>query len=391
MIIKTGILNRSVAILGHYGRLLLLIGLLGGTQGCNARNETTQKPLKVSFKNTADSLFAAKDYKNAQEFYQKALAETPQDTAVINGILRCEALLTGPVADIPVSEAPKEEKEIATPAPVEKTTPDKGEKNTVTPSAKKSSEKTTRKETDKEPAAPAQLPADVQAKVPETILVQGGTFKMGSNDGDVDEKPIHTVTVGSFYMSKYEVTVAQYREFCKATGRAMPATPKWGWHDNHPIVNVNWKDATAYCRWLSELTKQTYRLPTEAEWEYAARGGNKSKGYTYAGGNTLSELAWHGDNSLEQTHPVGTKKPNELGLYDMSGNVFEWCADIYSDRYYAESPDKNPKGPEGGDERILRGGSWYGNGKYGCRVAIRVACIPDAKDDYDGIRIVRSE
>jgi formylglycine-generating enzyme required for sulfatase activity len=225
-------------------------------------------------------------------------------------------------------------------------------------------------------------------KFPEVIFVKGGSFQMGSNDGDSDERPIHKVKVTDFQIGKYEVTVSQYRAFCQATKKVMPKVPSWAWKDDHPIVNVTWKDALAYCEWLSKETKKKYRLPTEAEWEYAAKGGEKSQNFTYSGSNDLNEIAWFGDNSENKTHPIGKKKPNELGIYDMSGNVFEWCSDYYHEKYYANSPVENPQGANAGEQRVLRGGSWYGNGKYGCRVAIRVPCIPDSCNDYDGFRIV---
>jgi formylglycine-generating enzyme len=161
---------------------------------------------------------------------------------------------------------------------------------------------------------------------PEMILVEGGTFIMGSNGGEIWEKPAHTVTLSTYKISKYEVTKAQYKAFCTAIGREMPDYPDYpGWKDKHPIGYVTFEDANAYCNWLSEKEGAKYRLPTEAECEYAARGGNKSKGYKYSGSNDPDEVEIGPD---AEALKVGLKRPNELGLYDMSGNVAEWCMDL---------------------------------------------------------------
>lgn len=222
--------------------------------------------------------------------------------------------------------------------------------------------------------------------VPEgMVLVEGGWFYMGSNDGEEDEKPVHKVYVESFYIDKYEVTVAEYRKYCTAAGKPMPEAPSWGWEEDHPIVNVSWEDADAYARWAGK------RLPTEAEWEYAARGGNKSKGYEYSGSNDLNDVAWFYRNSGSKTHPVSQKKPNELGLYDMSGNVWEWCTDWYSKDYYSQSPDKNPQGPWTGTSRVRRGSSWNYDlgGINDCLVAKRNNHNPDLRLSIIGFRCAK--
>lgn len=155
--------------------------------------------------------------------------------------------------------------------------------------------------------------------------------------------------------------------------------------DNHPVLYVSWNDANEFCKWLSRKTGKTFRLPTEAEWEYAARGGNKSKGYKYAGSNNSDDVAWHFDNSGNITHPVKTKMPNELGLYDMSGSVFEWCEDWYGS--YSSSAQTNPKGPSSGSKRVYRGGSWCNLATYS-RVAKRDASATDYRTYNIGFRIV---
>lgn len=187
------------------------------------------------------------------------------------------------------------------------------------------------------------------------VFVKGGSFTMGDLTDDTKNT---NVSLDGFYIDKYEVSVYKYRKYCAETGRDMPDAPKWGWNDDHPIVNVSWKDAMRYAEWAGK------RLPTQAEWEFAARGGNKTKGYKYAGGDNLDDVAWFLDNSKDQTHPIGLKKPNEIGLYDMSGNVWEWCSDWYDDSYFVNNDLINPQGPESGRKRILRGGSWYSYKEY---------------------------
>ncbi|KAA3620139.1 MAG: PEGA domain-containing protein [Calditrichaeota bacterium] len=204
------------------------------------------------------------------------------------------------------------------------------------------------------------------------VFVKGGTFQMGDTfgDGSSDEKPVHTVTVSDFYIGKYEVTQKEYREI-------MGKNPSRFKGDNLPVEKVNWFDAVKFCNIKSErdglqkcyaisgknvtcdFSKNGYRLPTEAEWEYAARGGNQSRGFKYSGSNTAGDVAWYGSNSGKKTHPVGQKQANELGLHDMSGNVWEWCNDWYDSGYYGSSPQSNPRGADSGKYRVLRGGSWY--------------------------------
>jgi sulfatase modifying factor 1 len=218
---------------------------------------------------------------------------------------------------------------------------------------------------------------------PTMIKVQGGTFTMGGIERS--EKPTHSVKVSSFSIGKYEVTVAEYKAFCKATRRSMPDAPSWGWINRNPMVNVNFNDANGYCNWLSEVLKKNYRLPTEAEWEYAARGGNKSKGYVYAGSDDLEEVGWSIDNSGGQTQAVGRKKTNELGLYDMSGNVLEWCKDWGGN--YSPDEQSNPKGPSYGTYRELRGGCWDYSASYS-RVSCRNLGDPNYRNIYSGFRVV---
>lgn len=208
-------------------------------------------------------------------------------------------------------------------------------------------------------------------KIPETIAVEGGSFQMGDAEGDADEKPVHQVTVNDFRIGKYEVTVAEYRNYCENTGRSMPAAPSWGWQDDHPMVNITWWDASSYCLWLSRMSKQKFRLPTEAEWEYAARGGNKSLNLPYSGGKSIDKVGWYVNNMRESTtKSVGKLAPNELGIYDMSGNAWEWCSDFFAEDYYANAASINPRGPEKGLFHVIRGGSWF-DGYNQCKVSFR--------------------
>ena len=155
--------------------------------------------------------------------------------------------------------------------------------------------------------------------------------------------------------------------------------------DNLPVEQVSWNDIQEFITKLNTMTGKTFRLPTEAEWEYAARGGNKSKGYKYSGSNTLDNVAWYTNNSSSKTHPVGQKQPNELGLYDMSGNVWEWCQDWYGS--YSSSSQTNPTGPSSGSYRVLRGGSWYHFARI-CRVSYRLNSDPDDRYNLNGFRLV---
>jgi len=231
----------------------------------------------------------------------------------------------------------------------------------------------------------AQAPTTISEK-PALVLVKGGRFTMGGNQ-ERDEKPFHSVTLSSFRIGKYEVTVGQYKAFCTATGKLMPEPPSWGWQDNHPMVNVDYNDVVSYCSWLGKKYGGNWRLPTEAEWEYAARGGNKSVNYIYSGSNDLDEVGWYEDNAGDSTQAVGCKKPNQLGIYDMSGNVWEWCNDWYGD--YEATDQINPHGVTSGTERVSRGASWHSSSLYG-RLAYRGHDNPSHSHDFIGFRVVFS-
>jgi formylglycine-generating enzyme required for sulfatase activity len=216
---------------------------------------------------------------------------------------------------------------------------------------------------------------------PEMVFIQGGSFQMGSNDGEDYEKPVHTITLNNFYIGKYEVTQKQWRE---VMGSDPPELAFKGC-DQCPVEGVSWNDIQDFLKKLNIKTGKNYRLPTEAEWEYAARGGSRSRGYTYSGSNTVGDVAWYNKNS--GTHPVGQKQPNELGLYDMSGNVWEWCSDWYGWDFYKTSPAIEPKGPSTGSARVDRGGGW-GSSAQSCRPSLRDCIAPAGYGNSLGFRLV---
>ena len=197
------------------------------------------------------------------------------------------------------------------------------------------------------------------------VLVEGGTYMMGNPDRDRNDEYAkdvpHEVTLSSFYICKYEVTEALWTAVMGSNPSKYPSG------DNYPVEQVNWYDCQDFVEKLSELTGRHFRLPTEAEWEYAARGGQRSRGYRYSGSYNLDEIGWHVGNAHHYKREVGTKKPNELGLYDMTGNVSEWCQDKLDIEYYHHSPSINPQGPDRStykDNRCFRGGSFCDDDKY---------------------------
>ncbi|MBK8194291.1 MAG: SUMF1/EgtB/PvdO family nonheme iron enzyme [Lewinellaceae bacterium] len=271
---------------------------------------------------------------------------------------------------------------------------------------------------DKCPSEKGEIALEGCPRADNMILVRGGTFQMGSNDGEADEKPVHSVTVSDFYLGKYEVTAAEFKAFVDATGY-QPDADKWGnswvytdtckqqrgvnWkyetrgnlrpssEYNHPVIHVSWNDATAYCEWLSKKSGLKYRLPTEAEWEYAAGGGSTGR-TKWSGTSNENDLINYANNAgnkdgFATTAPVGSLQANTLGLHDMSGNVYEWCSD-WKDTY-PSSAQTNPVGPSSGSYRVIRGGSWV-NDPQVCRVANRGNFKPDARFNFVGFRLART-
>lgn len=221
----------------------------------------------------------------------------------------------------------------------------------------------------------------------EMVKVEAGTFMMGATsemqDPYDDEKPVHQVTLtNDYYMGKYEVTQALWKA-------VMGSNPSAFEGDDLPVEWVSWDDCQEFISKLNSMTGRKFRLPTEAEWEYAARGGKKSRGYQYSGSSNISDVAWYQENSAKKTHPVGTKQANELGIYDMTGNVWEWCQDWHGS--YVSLPQTNPTGANSGSKRVVRGGAW-GFMERLCRSSYRYNdADPDERHYYSGLRLVLSE
>ena len=218
------------------------------------------------------------------------------------------------------------------------------------------------------------------------IRVEAGTFTMGATpemkDPWDDEKPAHQVTLtNDYYIGKYEVTQALWKA-------VMGNNPSYSKGNNLPVERVSWDNCQKFISKLNRITGKTFRLPTEAEWEYAARGGNKSRGYQCSGSSNLSDVAWYKDNSGSKTQTVGSKQANELGIYDMSGNVHEWCQDWYDK--YSNSSKVNPTGANSGSYRVSRGGGWAGYA-WDCRSSYRNYCSPGSRYNHLGLRLVLSE
>ena len=242
------------------------------------------------------------------------------------------------------------------------------------------------------PAVPSNTISDDAITIPvkdgiciEMVKVEAGTFMMGATsemkNPNSNEKPVHQVTLtNDYYMGKYEVTQALWQA-------VMGSNPSEYKGDNLPVETVSWNDCQKFISKLNSLTGRMFRLPTEAEWEYAARGGKESRGYQYSGSSNISDVAWYDENSGSKTHPVGTKQANELGIYDMTGNVWEWCSDWYSS--YSSSSQTNPTGSDRGSARVSRGGGWNCNASY-CRLSVRFYYTPDFRLDILGLRLALS-
>jgi len=219
------------------------------------------------------------------------------------------------------------------------------------------------------------------------IFVKGGTFAMGciaarANECEDDEKPAHSVTLSDFYIGKHEVTQRQWYAVMGSNPTAFTKSR------NLPIDNVTWNEVQEFISKLNGKTGKNYRLPTEAEWEYAARGGDKSGGYKYSGSDNIDKVAWYRENSDLETNSVGHKQPNELGIYDMSGNVWEWVNDCYGT--YKSAPETDPQGPLSGSNRVYRGGSWD-DGAEDCRISSRDYYYPSFRSYFLGFRLALSQ
>ncbi len=235
------------------------------------------------------------------------------------------------------------------------------------------------------PPKPKEEPKDVKpVEIPGMVLIKGGTFSMGDADGGRDEKPVTRVTLSDFYIDKQEVTVAEFRKFCAQTGTDMPSQPSWN-NDNHPVVNVSFEMAEAYAKYAGK------RLPTEAEWEFAVKGGKNTSNFIWSGSdhNNFANYKGSGNkDTYENTSPVGSFPPNGYGLFDMTGNVREWCSDWYFEKYPGGEV-KDPKGPAQGKRKVVRGGSWNYEARY-LDVSNRDKSIPSNKVFDLGFRCAKS-
>ena len=230
------------------------------------------------------------------------------------------------------------------------------------------------------------------------VKVEGGTFMMGATSGQGSdvyewEKPTHQVTLSSYYIGQTEVTQALWKAVMGTTvsqqrDKANTYWPLRGEGSNYPRYYISWDECQSFVAKLNQLTGKRFRLPTEAEWEYSCRGGNMSRGYKYSGSNTIGDVAWYKDNSNSETHPVATKSPNELGIYDMSGNVWELCQGWYGK--YSSNAQTNPTGASSGSYRVSRGGCWFSFANY-CRSSNRSNLSPDRRSSYVGLRLALSE
>ena len=227
-------------------------------------------------------------------------------------------------------------------------------------------------------------PHEIQGLLNGFVKVDGGSFLMGGPDSleSDDESPQHLVYVSTFSIQNKEVSQELY-ELVMGNNPSENKT----WKDM-PVTNVTWEDCQDFIKVLNEITGMDYRLPTEAEWEYAARGGLKSNGYRFSGANTSDEVGWHIDNSQRLLHVAGEKKPNELGLYDMSGNVFEWCSDWYAPYRTDSKTSENPKGPDYGDSHVLRGGSYRNTAYYFFTTSRTSTSSPNKRSNDLGFRLV---
>jgi len=311
-----------------------------GSKDVSAQIKTADECFKTLI--AADSNFKDKEYKKARDRYKAVLDKNPKDPYAKKQYDACVKQMN---ASATTNQPPQ----------------------TTSPSSRVANRATT------------------NGFVIEMIYVQGGTFTMGctseqGSDCYEDETPAHQVTLSSFYIGKYEVTQAQWKA-------VMGNNPSRFKGDLLPVESVSWNDVQEFIRKLSAQTGKQYRLPTEAEWEYASRGGLQSVHYKYSGSNTAGDVAWYNENSDNKTHTIGTKSPNELGIYDMSGNVREWCQD--GSGYYLPSSQRDPTGSIGGYYRIFRGGSWY-DGAWRARVSDRNYDAPVYRNNNLGFRLACS-
>jgi len=340
----------------------LLFNGLVGSQDINGLMKKARECLNLI--KLANNYFQDNKFENARDGYKAVLDKNPKDPNAKRQYNLCVAKIGAASSEKPASTVA---------APVNSSSDEQSDENaenpvsTVTPDNNRFADYT-------ESVINLQM-----------VAVQGGTFIMGctseqGNDCLDSEKPAHQVVMSDFYMGKYEVTQAQWESL-------MGNNPSQFKGANQPVVNINYDEVWAFIRKLNAQTGKQYHLPTEAEWEYAARGGAKSQGYKYSGSNNPDDVAWYADNGGSTTHPVGGKNGNELGIYDMSGNAWEWCNDWYGD--YSGAAQTNPQGVSSGTTLVCRGGGWISDAQ-GVRVARRYYNSPDNRNFGIGFRLACS-
>lgn len=342
--------------------ILLLLPFWGMAQKCYTL--TSRK---------GDEYFKKGDYQKAIQLWEAAqkCSDKPVNNDLDSKIGQANtALKRKPIVDAPAKETVKQ-----TPKPTTIAKSSNQHQANQAPSSKPNSI----------PQPQAPNPSQVMADMLKMIKIDGGTFQMGSNDPNhyADERPVHTVILRGYAMSQFEITQKQWRTVMDGFPEGFKNTNC----DNCPMNFVSWNEIQDFLTKLNQKTGKKYRLPTEAEWEYAAKGGTTKGSYSFSGNNDIQKVAWFADNSDGKIHTVGSKTANDLGIYDLTGNVQEWCQDFYSEIYYKASPPNNPVNTQTTKGCVVRGGSWNDSAEEN-RLTLRIPENPATKSEKIGFRVV---